>query len=233
MAWQYPKTLLLNGPTLCGKGEAVKHIRKKLNTEGFELVEAPCKKHLHELVAKLFNIDLLSYYDLYENRDTKETPHEWYQISYDEFKRLTKVISVQITQDRVGDTPGMFKLSPREVLIYVSEVVCKPAFGDEYFGEARVRFMLHTDGYKKSPLLFVDDSCAFIGELQPLLREYSQKDILLLRIRGRGEFSPSDSRGYIPNGVIDNTIDVWNTGLEKNYLEEVWNHVEQFITHRG
>ena len=79
--------------------------------------------------------------------------------------------------------------TPREALVYVSEEVCKPKFGDDYFGKlARDRVATHP-----SPDLVVFTDSGFESEVPPLLEV---ADVVIIQLHGRGSFV-GDSRDYV------------------------------------
>lgn len=77
--------IILNGPTLCGKGTAYKVIRQ-LYSAG----DGRIKKKLHEIASALFNVPL----DLWEQRDGKEDPHPALKLHISEYMRLANVITM-------------------------------------------------------------------------------------------------------------------------------------------
>jgi hypothetical protein len=122
--------------------------------------------------------------------------------------------------DTVSD--GIY-LSQREAMIYISEVVMKPKFSNNYFGVARAKAI--QDGE-----IAVDSSTGFVEELPPLIERLGQENILLIRIHREGTTFEGDSRNYIPDGVITNTVDVNSVyGELTKYLEDVENVVSKFL----
>jgi hypothetical protein len=109
-------------------------------------------------------------------------------------------------------------------MICVSECLMKPKFGTEYFGQARVNKIKRNEGYD-----FCDSSTGFIDELYPLIDYLGQENILLFRIYRDGYTFEGDSRNYIPDGVITNTVDVYNNGTEQEYFDKVEAIVRGFL----
>ena len=188
------KMILLNG----GKGAGKTDISNYLN-ELWLLPDARCKDHLYVLTQKFFNISPEEFFEIYEDRELKETPMDRFAVTW---KSYNKICSVIPNFTRAMNDDQMYPLSIREAMIYVSEIVCKPTFGRDYFGRIRVESMT-VDG------TYIDDSAGFWEELPPLIKEIGQENIILLRIKGRGDFT-GDSRSFIPDGVIDNTVDIEN-----------------------
>ena len=196
--------VILNGPTLCGKGTAYKVIRQ-LYSAG----DGRIKKKLHEIASALFNVPL----DLWEQREGKEEPHPALGVSCVAYAQLMRHIKMPATPPR----PGPRLLSPRQALIYVSEVICKPSFGADYFGRERAERV-------SAPGLWVCESGGFIEEVQMLPPE----EVCIIRIYGRGRFSPEDTRSYIdlPGAFC---VEVQNVGTEREFLRAVVDTVDDFL----
>ncbi len=206
------KIILLNGGKLCGKNISVDRIKHLM----FNTVEdRRCKDHLFEVTALLFKMTVEEFFVPYENRELKEVPLERFSISGSEFNRLLPFIGGGdrvFSRDMFG-IESRVKLSSREALIYTSEVVCKPAFGQDYFGVARAE-SIGEDEFS------IDDSCGFDDEIPPTISKLGMENVMLIRIRGRGSFD-GDSRNFISDGVVDNTHDLWNTGTEEEFLSQI------------
>lgn len=196
--------IILNGPTLCGKGTAYKVLRQ-LYSAG----DGRIKKKLHEIASALFNVPL----DLWEQREGKEEPHPALGVSCVAYAQLMRHIKMPTTLPR----PGPRLLSPRQALIYVSEVICKPSFGADYFGRERAERV-------SAPGLWVCESGGFIEEVQMLPPE----EVCIIRIYGRGRFSPEDTRSYIdlPGAFC---VEVQNVGTEREFLRAVVDTVDDFL----
>ena len=95
--------------------------------------------------------------------------------------------------------------------------------GSGYFGVARAKAIQEGE-------IAVDSSTGFVEELPPLIERLGQENILLIRVHREGATFEGDSRNYIPDGVITNTVDVNSVyGKLTEYLEEVERHVEEFL----
>ena len=215
--------ILLNGPASCGKGIVVDYLRK----QGIDFKVRSCKDHLHKLTMNFFCVPEETYWNIYNNRKLKEEPNTYFRIKLG----LTERIKLR---GLVGNTP-IFRdtvyLSIRQAMIYISEVVCKPRFGYGYFGKARALSIQDNE-------TIIDDSCsAFLNdsgdisadEIYPLIDRIGESNILLIRIhRSICNFN-NDSRRYVPDGVVINTIDVYNDGDEDTYLQIMKNTICDFI----
>ena len=85
--------------------------------------------------------------------------------------------------------------SPRQALIYVSEEVVKPAFGQDYFGRYAAQRL--TPG-----ALHVFSDGGFIKEIQPVIDAVGPENFLLVQLHRDGFSFEGDSRRYIPTGSV-------------------------------
>lgn len=205
------KLVLLNGPAMCGKNIVVDAIEKE-----YAITNRRCKDKLFKLTQDLFCVSEERFWEIYNDRSLKEKSLPDFKIQGDHFNRLMKIVN----KIDLSSPYQMVNISIREAMIYVSEVICKPAFGDDYFGVARAKSMGEGE-------LAIDDSCGFSGELPPVIHKLGQENLLLIRIHGRGTFA-GDSRNYIPDGVVTNTVDVYNTGTEEQYVETMVDTIVKF-----
>jgi hypothetical protein len=200
------KIVLLNGPIGCGKTEL-----SNVLVEGFGFSAKRCKDKLHELTMSFFCVDSEEYWRIYEDRVFKESPSPIFTLKWEAYEKLCKALGGG-SLDSINLKGAVVELSLRLAMIYVSEVLCKPTFGSDYFGVARAAD-LHRE------LQVVDDSVGFVEELIPTIDMLGQENCLLVRVHGRGTFE-GDSRRYIPDGVVNNTIDIDNTGTLEEFLSE-------------
>jgi len=222
------KVILLNGPKLCGKDIAVSHLKKV----GIPLVVRECKDSLHKITQQLFCVSEERYWEIYNNRETKELPLPEFSLDINsiELDKLGDILKYDLS-NRVGrafrkDAGIIFyhniNLSVREAVIYVSELICKPRFGDEYFGKARANAIQDNE-------IVIDGSCGFKEELAPLIKKVGMENILLIKIYRGGCTFDGDSRNYIPDGVIHNTKIIGNNFSEDSYLESIEQAVREFL----
>ena len=208
------KIILYNSPKGCGKDASIHHLRSL----GYPLVRREAKGKLHELTMAFFCIQPERYWEIYEDRVLKETPLEEFELYLDAWE-LGDLKAFVGWIEEVEGHPSWYRLSLRQAMIYISEVICKPRFGDDYCGVARAKAIV--DGE-----IAVDSSTGFIEELPPLIGRLGQENILLIRVHREGATFEGDSRNYIPDGVIDNTVDVESV---YGYLDEYLEHVEKIV----
>lgn len=215
------KCILLCGPKLSGKDKAIQYMQQ----QGLPLVVRECKTHLHKLTQEFFLVSPERYWEIYHNRDLKELPLPEFQVTVTAacklFYNVLKKKAGVVLQERGYADNGMVNLSVREAMILVAEIITKPVLGDDYYGRSMAASIQDNE-------IAIDSSTAFVCELPPIIERVGQDNILLIRIKGRGTFE-GDSRNYIPNGVIFNTVDINNTRTEQEYLDNMYDVVSNFI----
>lgn len=97
--------------------------------------------------------------------------------------------------------PNLCGRTPRQVAIHYSERMCKPLFGQDYFGHEAVKLM------RKQPrgietATFTDSG--FVNEAVPVLKEATS--MVVVRVHRRGSTFHGDSRSYWP---------VWPSGVAR------------------
>ena len=208
------KMILFNGPAGCGKNVAIDYMKGYL-----KLVDSRCKDKLFKLTQDLFNVRESRFWEIYNDRSLKEKPLNDFILSHTELAKLQMYL---YPEDALYIPKGYFPISIRQAMIYVSELICKPAFGEDYFGKARAE-TLDTTG-----VVYVDDSCGFDNEIPPTTDKLGQESVLLLRIHGRGSFE-GDSRNYISEGIVNNAVDIYNTNSIDDFFKEVHYHIDKFL----
>ena len=85
----------------------------------------------------------------------------------------------------------------RQALIHVSENVCKPKYGRDYFGKLaanRIRAGREIDSLACKNIVFSDG-----GFVEEVLSLVDIDDVVVVRLKGRGSFL-GDSRSYLNAG---------------------------------
>ena len=211
------KLIVFSGKIECGKDTAVEALEAH---HGFKRAE--CKESLHNATMSLFGVSEDVYWDIYNDRKRKETPNTLFSVTVEASKKLDEEIG-GLSYNSVLPKPNKFPLTIREAMIYTSEIVMKPMFGEDVFGKRRA------DKLKEGGI-YVDASYGFQEELTPAIEKIGQENILGIRINGRGRNS-ADSRKPLPDGLLDNTVDVWN-GEDVSlsaFLGEVETAINQFL----
>lgn len=113
--------------------------------------------------------------------------------------------------------------SPRGALIYVSESIIKPNFGQDYFGYAAASEL--EDGQ-----ITVFSDGGFANELLPIVDKIGDENVLVIRIHMDGHDFSADSRRYLPDGLVSNMIDMTNTyGEFDAFKRSVQNEIKKFL----
>lgn len=154
-------------------------------------VKQQFKDALYKHTAELFQMELSSFVKLATGRGTKELP-----------------------------TPSLQGYSPREALIFTSEKVYKPIYGQDYFGKYTASKL--EEGYN-----FVSDA-GFLEEQEVIVAEVPKT--LLVRIHRDGSTFEGDSRNYV---YLDHkgtpSLDLYNNGT----LEEARDTIIRFMEDNG
>lgn len=218
------KLILLNGPISCGKGELVKKLFNMYPEEDF-VEESRCKDRLFELTAQFFGIPFQDFWEIYNDREHKELPHPYFPVTFEAAGDLSEYLqSDDIWKGVSGDK--VF-LSVRSAMIYVSEIICKPTFGKDYFGVCRANHIATSNAK-----VYVDDSCfGTMDEVQPAVNLLGVDNIMIVRIHGRGDFN-NDSRQYfeykdIPRGMW--VREIVNIGTLQDLRYNFEGCVEEFM----
>jgi hypothetical protein len=131
---------------------------------GESCVSLEFKGHLHKIAILLSGMHEDDYFDLYNQRELKEVP-----------------------------TEALLGFSPRGFLIHISEVMCKPHFGNNYFGISAAREVNEVlDVYS---VIFSDGG--FPDEVNVLSRIFGRDKVVVIHLYRDGCNFDNDSRDYI------------------------------------
>lgn len=127
-----------------------------------------------------------------------------------------------VPQSRFG---GM---SPRQAMIWFSEDVMKPKFGQDIFGQLAAKNIERWGG--NNPGIFrvvVFSDSGFVQEAQVLRDQYKAENILLVSLRREGCTFSGDSRGYIdPKDLGCQSMILHNDGEEGATASPIMEWVE-------
>lgn len=253
-----PKIILLNAPKEAGKNELLKFYMNYHSVEWNDLMrgesnehlwfDASCKVHLYKLVQDFFLVSEQRFWEIYNDRELKEKPLPEFRVQFNsvhEYMSFKSALGIRLQGSHYGGKRDIqdvliqplgqlsketrvMNLSIREAMIYLSECVMKVLFGNDCFGKARMSLIKQNP----SQIYYDDSSSCFNGdssELNGLVDHFGEDNILLIRIKGRGTFE-GDSRSYHPDGVVKNTVDLWNDKDEDSFLEAGSKIIEEFLT---
>jgi hypothetical protein len=110
--------------------------------------------------------------------------------------------------ESVKDRPRkeFFGKTPREAYIAVSELLCKPLFGEHFFGH-----VLADQIEEEGPEFVVVTDSGFEPEAQVLVQRFGADHVKVLRLYRQGCDFSSDSRGYIRPTSVE-IIELYNDG---------------------
>lgn len=207
------KFILFNGPPSCGKDTACDAILRRyakyheddeFNHPGEVRVNpVSFKEHLIELTCKIYGVSRFEWNTRY-TRELKEM--RW---------------------SKLGN------ISPRQALIFVSERVIKPIYGDDYMGKMVIKDL--------RPCWNIFSDSGFVAETLPLINKLQEindesEDFHIIRINRPGFDFAIDSRSYLCKDDFtakQNTAikfyDIFNFGDEMAFTIEVLNTVVDII----
>ena len=151
------------------------------------------KSRIFDIAIAMTGLSHTEFFTIYNNREKKEKPH-------------TK----------------FFGKSPREFMIWISEDVCKPEFGQDYFGVVASRGISVIKG-----AIFSDSG--FPIEVAPIAEVVGASNVYVVRFtRGGIKFESNDSRDFLkececPHGV--NFLDLTNDGTIEEFCNVITNWV--------
>ena len=212
------KVIILNAPKDSGKDTIADAICKKvLGTKHRQF-----KQKLYECTATLFNWDLDAFVYAAEHRVLKEKPVATLTVPSVEFHKITALTKSNraFTVDDNYNVP----ISPREALIYVSEIVIKPRFGDKYFGTSAAALLKDDTG----GTIFSDGG--FQEELLPIVDVVGENNVYIVQFTRGGKLDFSgDSRDWLqPYGNI-HLLSTTNDGTIDEIIEEILEWIESEV----
>jgi hypothetical protein len=108
---------------------------------------------------------------------------------FDEFDIHMEHVQKDVPHER------LFGRTPREVAIAYSERMCKPLFGQDYFGkEAIGRIEAARVECLTQVAIFTDSG--FVSEVLPLVERFKAENILVVRVHRLGKNFDGDSRSF-------------------------------------
>lgn len=154
------------------------------------------KQKLIRIAATIAGVSFLELKTLNDNRETKETKN-----------------------------PLLFNMSPRELLIHVSEKMIKPSFGKNYFGDAAAK-SINPRALKEVGYVFSDGG--FDTEIEVLAKQFPNQ-VYVIRFSREGCDFSNDSRNYIssemPWAHVSPILE--NNGTLEDFVEKVLEYFGQ------
>ena len=214
------KVIILNSPPNTGKDTIANAICRKTGSQHRQF-----KEKLYECTAMLFNWPYLAAFKcMAENRVLKETPSELLTVPSTEFHKITAITrsnrAFTIAEGCTLSGDYNVPISPREALVYVSEIVIKPRFGDKYFGLAAA------DSTRDDEHGTIFSDGGFQSELSPVVDEVGEENVYIVQFpRGDKKDFLGDSRNWLqPYGNI-HLLQTTNDGT----IDEIVNEILEWI----
>ena len=212
------KVIILNSPKDSGKDTIADAICSKLKS----VKHRQFKQKLYECTATLFNWNLDTFRYAAEHRVLKEEPVATLAIPSAEFHKITALTKSNraFTIDDNYNVP----ISPREALIYVSEIVIKPRFGDRYFGLATAGSTREDkDGS-------VCSDGGFQEELYPVVDVVGEENVYIVQFtRGDKKDFLGDSRDWLQAYGNIHLLNTTNDGTIDEIVEEILEWIESEV----
>ena len=111
--------------------------------------------------------------------------------------------------------------SCRQALIFVSEKVIKPNFGEAYFGEAAANRLQPRE-------ISVFSDSGFSEEAPCIIDKVGIGNVMLLRIEGRGSYA-ADSRNFLPTEMFKHWGQVHNIITEEQFHKSCLKMIKPFL----
>ncbi len=207
-----PKVIVFNAPPRAGKDLACEFLMKEINGDISSSVTAhhlSFKAKLVEMTALIFGMTV-----------------DEFLVDYDEpwldYWHKDKLLD-RLT---IGGKPH----SQRSALIYVSEKVAKPMFGEAVWGHALVNAISQVDD---SSIVLVSDS-GFNQELRPIIDLVGGENVMVIVVYRDGCNFDNDSRDYLDMGMHQE-VPMWgitNNGTIDQYLDAINDIVGDFYNER-
>ena len=166
-----------------------------------------------DTAAKLISYALPSVRDLKLSKPLKEAFIKLLQLDGESADLL-------LGKDKDSKISGLNDMTPREVLIELSEHFCKPLFGEGFFG----KIAAHSMRSIPSRVVTISDA-GFDVEVKPIFDKFLYKDIYLIELHRKGRDFSKDSRSYLDRtqfspknvAVINNNyeLDMFQVQIER------------------
>jgi len=202
------KTIILNAPPNAGKDTIAMALCGATGA-----MHTQMKDHLYQVTASLFNLPLVKLRGMATDRERKERQTQLLVLPIDKYNQLCRITGNKPVR---GVSPkSCHAISPREALIYTSEIVVKPTFGRDYFGK------IANSNIQPCGAVFSDGG--FDEEIEPIAR--GQKDVYIIQFERDGCTWSGDSRGWLSDHHAIPTLKTHNNGT----VEELVNRILDFI----
>jgi hypothetical protein len=209
------KVVILNAPPSAGKDTVANALCTLTGA-----THSRFKHHLYLCTASLFKMPLERFMGLAEDTIDKEVPHKELILSNANYTKLCE----HTKKNRAFTVDKEFNvhISPREALIFTSEVAIKPLMGNAYFGEAAASYITQSTGN-----IFSDGG--FQEELSPIIKTVGSRNVYVVQFTREGSESfDGDSRNWLDVSEVlpsSNLLITTNNGT----IDEIVNEILEWI----
>lgn len=198
------QVIILNAPPNSGKDTIADAIQEVTGCDHLRF-----KDYLYHLTSKLFGVDEDWLIKVATDRETKEKAiFDDLWVPWVPYQSLAYKFGYPIPSFR-----KKINLSPRDSLIYTSEIVVKPKFGVRYFGRELAKRLVN-------PLSVVSDG-GFDKELLAVIDEIGPENVFLVQWKRKGTSFKGDSRSYIKPPKKVNLLKTTNDGTIGDLVKEI------------
>lgn len=200
-----PKVIFLNGPPRSGKDLAGQLLVN--GTAGGLLPVCPGSARLMKF-AHALKVSTHALFAGLQGRQVDTDACGYWTCPYGDGDAMAK-LRMDSYYEAVKDEPvaDFFGKTPREAYIAVSELLCKPIFGQDFWGHVLVRAMKAS---KYADYFAITDS-GFAQEAAPIIEYAGRANCMLIRMHRKGCTFANDSRAYI-NLDVPSVFDLNNDG---------------------
>lgn len=195
--------VFLNGPPRCGKDTAGEILRQAVPGARVVKFAHALKVATHALMLGLRGELKPMNEQTGEAEGSPESLNAPYNDAYFE-------------SEKGKELPEFFGITPRAAYIAVSELLCKPLFGPEFFGTVLLRSMVLSAAESNPVPLWVITDHGFEPEANPIIKAVGRENCTLVRIHREGCDFAKDSRTYVHTDV-PNKFDLMNNGTVEEF----------------
>lgn len=231
-----PEIILLNGPPGAGKDQIATFLRKRLNELEILTIEYKMSEPLKRATYALQGFIESQFEHHQFHQFVEQTKGSNVLASLNTEFVLRQPVLRSLIEKRMNcclekNQMEKIKINQRDFMIWLSEDVIKPMFGNDYFGKAAVNYFQGVIETNNSGIFVISDS-GFYDESLPIVdyccRQLGSK-VHLWQIHRPGKTFEFDSRDYVDlsNAGVETTVIVNDQDLR--HLENLVNHHLQLI----
>jgi len=207
--------IILNAPPNAEKDTVADALAEEIGVQ-----HSRFKEHLYQVTAVLFNMDVATLRGLASDRDAKDVPHPSLVLELSAFRKLRAVLKTSDFR------PEPICISPREALIFASEVVVKPTMGEDYFGNVFASNINIETGTVASDGGFED-------EIYPCIERVGRENVFIVQFTRKGVNSfDGDSRDWVNIKGVP-SLKTTNNATVENIIGDIIEFITLIKASRG